>query len=500
MAAMGGRPMLMQRFPDGRRRAVVLPEAGARQRPRLARDDDRQHGQRHAVAGACGGRRRPPDLGGQPRLPRLPRVAVPRRRPATTSTSCASTSIPSRAPASPRRCEAAGELRDAARRARHRRPPQDDRQAAASTSTSASSRAGLLRGAGGGGGRRPRARAPPPRPPHRRLVEGGAGQAHLRRLQPERAPQDGVRRLVGAGPGRGPGVDAGDVGRAGRGPPRRADDRDRCPARVAGERRPVGGDGRRAPVDSSRCSPCPSATWPTGSWTPRGRPSTRRCPTSRPGSRPAGPATRRGLTVFITNHALAGAAIGAVVRRPGPGVRPRPGLAPGDGHGAALGPGRASLGGVRRGRPRRRHGRPGRLRRRAGGGAPAAPPAPWPPASPAPAWSTWTSRADTSSAVRRSRPRSTGSTAASRTRRRWAGSSRRGRPRPAPRWPGAGSSAPLTPLAVAAVGTVPRAVPGGHDMAAIDARDTLEAGGEVRHPPARRPRGRASASPACRTR
>ena len=34
---------------------------------------------------------------------------------------------------------------------------------------------------------------------HRRVVEGGARRARLRRLQPERAAQDGVRRLVGAG-------------------------------------------------------------------------------------------------------------------------------------------------------------------------------------------------------------------------------------------------------------------------------------------------------------
>ena len=49
---------------------------------------------------------------------------------------------------------------------------------------------------------------------HRRVVEGGARRADLRRLQPERAAQDGVRRLVGARPGGRAGVDAVRVGGA----------------------------------------------------------------------------------------------------------------------------------------------------------------------------------------------------------------------------------------------------------------------------------------------
>ena len=286
MRAMGDRPDAHAALPLGRRRPVVLPEAGARQRPRLARDHDRQHGQRHDVAGPGGQGRRPPGLGGQPRLPRLPRVALPVRRPATTrasatststasaatppprcppttgSTSCASTSTPSPAPASPRpwwRPASCGRCSPStASPPTRRRPP-----AAASTSTCASSPLDVLRGAGGRGRRRPRARAPPARHPHRRLVEGGAGRAHLRRLQPERPPQDGVRRLVGPVPGRRAGVDAGVVGRAGRGPPRRPDHRRRCPT-VSPRRRPVGDDGRRAPGPRRRCSPCPSATWPAG--------------------------------------------------------------------------------------------------------------------------------------------------------------------------------------------------------------------------------------------
>ena len=36
LRTMGGRPVLMQRFPHGAGRAVVLPEAGAEERARVA--------------------------------------------------------------------------------------------------------------------------------------------------------------------------------------------------------------------------------------------------------------------------------------------------------------------------------------------------------------------------------------------------------------------------------------------------------------------------------
>ena len=61
------------------------------------------------------------------------------------------------------------------------------------------------------------------------------GEPGLHRLQPERPPQDHLRGVVGAGPARGPGVDAVRVGRAGRHPPRRPHHRHRA--------RPGGGDG-----------------------------------------------------------------------------------------------------------------------------------------------------------------------------------------------------------------------------------------------------------------
>ena len=71
----------------------------------------------------------------------------------------------------------------------------------------------------------PRARAPSSRPAHRRLVEGRARRSRLHRLQPERAAQDGVRRLVGATTGRRAGVDADSLERRRRGRARRSHDR-----------------------------------------------------------------------------------------------------------------------------------------------------------------------------------------------------------------------------------------------------------------------------------
>ena len=70
------------------------------------------------------------------------------------------------------------------------------------TSTSGSSRAGTLRRSARSGRGRPRAGAPPPRADHLGVVEGGARCPRLRRLQPERAAQDRLRRLVGARPPR----------------------------------------------------------------------------------------------------------------------------------------------------------------------------------------------------------------------------------------------------------------------------------------------------------
>ncbi len=105
----------------------------------------------------------------------------------------------------------------AAGRARARRLPEDDRQPRPARLRPAATPLGLLRGALRGGRGGARARAAPPRHHHRGVVEGGAGRADLHRLQPERSSQDRVRRLVGARPRGRPGLDADQLGGARRG-------------------------------------------------------------------------------------------------------------------------------------------------------------------------------------------------------------------------------------------------------------------------------------------
>ena len=192
--------------------------------------------------------------------------------------------------------------------------------------------------------------------------------------------------------------------------------------------------------------------------------------------------------VFITNHALAGAAIGLVGAPP----RPRPsslGLASHLGMDMvpALGRRGPRLGRLRRGRPGRRHHRPGGVRR-----------ARWPPrpgdARPAVAAGIagaclidmdkpgrhFFGRSPFPAAVDRFHGRIQNerpigglveAAVAARPRRRAALPRARRRRAPRARASASDRSAQLA--------TVPRTTsPGGHHMAAIDARDTLEAGGE----------------------
>src|SRR3954451_13775903 len=80
--ARPGRPSGADGALSGRRLwTVVLPEARAHERARLAADHDRADAQRHTVAGAGRGRRRPHRVGRQPRLHRPARVALSGGRP-----------------------------------------------------------------------------------------------------------------------------------------------------------------------------------------------------------------------------------------------------------------------------------------------------------------------------------------------------------------------------------------------------------------------------------
>ena len=286
MRAMGGRPTLMQRFPDGAGGPTSSRSGCPRTRP-------------------TGWRRRP----SRPSTARRPTRSSPRTSPTscgpstsgasastcgrstpatpTTSTSCASTSTPSPAPTSPTRpgrrscCAAlldevgiASYPKTTGNRGLHvyvRLEPRWD---------SYQVRAGAVAVARELERRRPDL-----------LTAAWWKEERGERIfvdYNQNAPHKtvfgawSVRSRVGRA-----GLDPAVVGRAGRRRPL-ALTLATVPERVARDGRPVG-RGRRAAGPRPPARPVRTRTWPTASWTPRGRPSTPSSPTSRPGWRPAGP-------------------------------------------------------------------------------------------------------------------------------------------------------------------------------------------------------------------
>ena len=259
LRAMGGRPVLLQRFPRRRRAASRSSRSAC---PTSAPDvaaDDRSSARRTARRrdALVARRPRPRPLGREPRLPRLPRVAVPGRRPRASPTSCASTSTRSRASTFDEVREAAARGAGAARRARHRRLPEDHRATAASTSTCGSSRAGTryeVRAAAVAVARELERRRPD-------LITA----AWWKEERGERvfvdfnqnAPHKTVFGAWSVRPRAGAQVSTPfALGRARRRSTPTSSPSRPCPARVADARRPVGGHGRRARSRSSRCSSC----------------------------------------------------------------------------------------------------------------------------------------------------------------------------------------------------------------------------------------------------
>ena len=194
MRAMGGRPVLMQRFPKGAGGPSFFQKRVPDERAGVAADDDRPDRQRHArrarwwrpTSRTSPGRSTSPAWASTsgPIAPTTP----------STPTSCAWTSTRSRARASPRPARPPGSSR---RCWTSWASPasQDDRQPRTARLRPAGAALGLLRRARRRGGRGPRARAPPPRHPHRRLVEGGARASgssstttRTRRTRPSSAP------------------------------------------------------------------------------------------------------------------------------------------------------------------------------------------------------------------------------------------------------------------------------------------------------------------------
>ena len=81
LRAAGGRPTLMQRFPHGAEGSSFFQKRVPESAPEWLRDDGRQHAERDDLARARARRHGARGLGREPGLPRLPRLAVPRRPP-----------------------------------------------------------------------------------------------------------------------------------------------------------------------------------------------------------------------------------------------------------------------------------------------------------------------------------------------------------------------------------------------------------------------------------
>ena len=289
LGAMRGRPVLMERFPNGVGGSSFFQKRVPKDAPDWLETSVVSTPNGTTSDALVDRRPRAHRVGGEPRLPRLPRVAEPRRPTTTHADELRIDLDPQPGTDFDEAREAAHEVRTLLDELGHRRAPEDHRATAASTCTCASRprwtpievRAGAVAVA-------PRARPPPARPPHRRVVEGGARRARLRRLQPERAAQDGVRRVVGAGarPAR-------RCRRRSRGTSSTPSTPTRAPSltvpeRVAAARRPVGATSTPSRSRSRRCSRSRRATSVSAACTTRrGRPSTRRCRASRPASRPS---------------------------------------------------------------------------------------------------------------------------------------------------------------------------------------------------------------------
>ena len=313
MRAMGGRPMLLQRFPDGAGGSVVLPEAGARSiAPDWLADDGRRARRtarrREALVAADLAH---VALGGEPRLPRLPRVAVPGRR--------------SRA----------------RRRAAHRPRPAAGHRLRRGARGGAPRCKALLDELGvvgypkttGNRGLHVYVRLEPRWDSYEVRVAAVAVARELERRRPDlitaawwkeergervfvdfnqNAPHKTVFGAwsVRAAAGRA-GVDAVRVGRARQRSTPTSSTIATVPDARRGRRRPVGATSTTTRSRSSRCSRCTSATVPPGCRTRRGRPSTRRSPTSRPASPPAAPRRpdQKGCqgSIRSTSHASGGA-------------------------------------------------------------------------------------------------------------------------------------------------------------------------------------------------
>jgi hypothetical protein len=215
LRTMGGRPTMMQRFPDGASREVVLPEAGAAGAPDWLETTEvsTPNGTTSnalvvadlahllwAVNLGCLG------FHPWPYLAAAPEVADELRIDLDPSPGVTFDQVRAAAFAARRRCSTA----------RHHQLREDQRQQGPPHLRAPRAALDLLRRAGRRRGGGPGAGAPT-RPDliTAQWWKEERGDPGVRRLQPERAPQDGVRCLVRAPARRRPGVDPDHLGRGG---------------------------------------------------------------------------------------------------------------------------------------------------------------------------------------------------------------------------------------------------------------------------------------------
>ena len=169
MRAIAGRPVLMQRHPQGATGPSFFQKRVPKNAPEWLQTAVVSTPNGTTSNALVVGRHRARGLGGEPRLPRAPRVAVDAPTRWRSRTSCGSTSTRSAASTFAMVREAASEVAGAAARARDGRRCPRRRATAGSTSTCGSTpEQDSLRGALGGGRPGARARAAAARSRHGR--------------------------------------------------------------------------------------------------------------------------------------------------------------------------------------------------------------------------------------------------------------------------------------------------------------------------------------------
>ena len=177
MRAMGGRPVLLQRFPDGAGGPSFFQKRVPKNAPDWLADHGRVHAERHDVARRWSRPTSPTCSGRSTWAASASTSGRPRRPTPSTPTSCASTSIPSPGVDFPMVQEAAREVHALLDELGVTGYPKTTGNRGIHVYVRLAPQWTSYRGALRRGGRRPRARAAPARPDHRRLVEGGARRA-----------------------------------------------------------------------------------------------------------------------------------------------------------------------------------------------------------------------------------------------------------------------------------------------------------------------------------